>query len=193
MVRRRWRGKSPSPARGSRGGERPWSGPAPTRWRHPIGGRLASRESQGSTGARRSFGRWVQGERSLPRVINRRYDCMARQGSMPSKRQRPEGCNGRAQRLPCQDCGYYPAHLAISDIRGSHRNLPVLWLVVAPPKRRQSGSAHVSCAKSYMHFWVTHFPSAFIGIARSPFQQSRDRWKRTSRSFLRKKSGGVWG
>lgn len=34
---------------------------------------------------------------------------------MPDARHRLEGCNGRAQRLPCQDGGYYPAHLAFSQ------------------------------------------------------------------------------
>ncbi|SHF29061.1 hypothetical protein SAMN02745223_02231 [Devosia limi DSM 17137] len=63
----------------------------------------------------RPFDRWVQGERSLLRVLGRRYGPMARQGSMPKPCQWPGGCNGGAQRPPCQDCGYYPAHLANND------------------------------------------------------------------------------
>lgn len=38
-------------------------------------------------------------------------------GSMPKSATGRKGCNGRrAAGLPCQDCGYYPAHLAIFDI-----------------------------------------------------------------------------
>ena len=43
-------------------------------------------------------------------------------GSMPPQGQGLEGCNGRAQRLPCQDAWYYHAHLArsvISDVSTS--------------------------------------------------------------------------
>ena len=46
------------------------------------------------------FDRWVQGERSLPRVVDRRYDLMALDGFNAQKEPGPEGCNGSAQRAP---------------------------------------------------------------------------------------------
>ncbi len=46
------------------------------------------------------FDRWVQGERSLPRVIDRRYGLLALKGVRYPEKQLPEGCNGSAQRTP---------------------------------------------------------------------------------------------
>ena len=46
------------------------------------------------------FDRWVQGERSLPRVMERRYVLMALDGFNALEEPRPEGCNGSAQRAP---------------------------------------------------------------------------------------------
>ncbi len=46
------------------------------------------------------FDRWVQGERSLPRVMERRHVLMALDGFNAQEEPRPEGCNGSAQRAP---------------------------------------------------------------------------------------------
>ncbi|CAM3617424.1 hypothetical protein THPR109532_19315 [Thalassospira profundimaris] len=46
------------------------------------------------------FDRWVQGERSLPRVMERRNVLMALDGFNAQEEPRPEGCNGSAQRAP---------------------------------------------------------------------------------------------
>lgn len=46
------------------------------------------------------FDRWVQGERSLPRVMERRNVLMALDGFNTQEEPRPEGCNGSAQRAP---------------------------------------------------------------------------------------------
>ena len=46
------------------------------------------------------FDRWVQGERSLPRVMERRNVLMALDGVNTQEEPRPEGCNGSAQRAP---------------------------------------------------------------------------------------------
>ena len=46
------------------------------------------------------FDRWVQGERSLPRVMERRNVLMALHGFNALEEPRPEGCNGSAQRAP---------------------------------------------------------------------------------------------
>jgi hypothetical protein len=48
--------------------------------------------------------RWVQGERSLPLVVNRRNDCWRRKAQCLICATGREGCNGRrAAGLPCQD------------------------------------------------------------------------------------------
>lgn len=48
--------------------------------------------------------RWVQGERSLPLVVNRRNDCWRRRAQCLICATGREGCNGRrAAGLPCQD------------------------------------------------------------------------------------------
>jgi len=44
------------------------------------------------------FDRWVQGERSLPRVMERRNVLMALDGFNAQEEPGPEGCNGSAQR-----------------------------------------------------------------------------------------------
>ena len=51
----------------------------------------------------RPFDRWVQGERSLTRVIGRRYGRMAREGSIPDPRHRPGDATGARSGPPCQD------------------------------------------------------------------------------------------
>ena len=130
-------------ARASKAADGLGRGPAARRWRHPTGGRLAprgeaglegrhaprhgSRELGGSLvdgcrerrqrpacGPAASRWSWVSGAGTLltgdaPAAPVLRF-AMARCHEGPSGRR----VHGSAQRAPCQDCGYYPAHLAIS-------------------------------------------------------------------------------
>jgi hypothetical protein len=48
------------------------------------------------------------------RVVNRRYGLMAHLGSMPQMGYKPGGCNGGAQRPPCQDELSDNSHLAVT-------------------------------------------------------------------------------
>jgi hypothetical protein len=67
-----------------------------------------------SRGGDTPLDRWVQGERSLPRVVDRRNGLLAHMRLDAEKCvMGRRGCNGEpAAGSPSQKCGYYPAHLA---------------------------------------------------------------------------------
>jgi len=81
----------------------------------------------------RPFDRWVQGERSLTRVIGRRYGRMAREGSIPDPRHRPGDATGVRSDPLAKMARYYRAHLAIAAINSDY-----VYLHIGHDLRRSS-------------------------------------------------------
>ena len=104
------------------------------KWRYPNRAGLVSMKwppwhGLGSWGQERPPSRWVQGERSLPRVIDRRYDLMALDGFNALKEPWAGGCNGGTQWPPCQD-GFVLQNTSCVTLRGGNctTNKPLYYV-----------------------------------------------------------------